>query len=166
MYSFDPLMYGFWGDKCLKRGGNCLKKRWQMSGRQMSQPLSHDDSKKRHDVKEWQKSELVRQSTRVRYKYSHRVSACRLGWYRWTLSAFIQFVFVFIDEFSGRMARKYFIQFVFALVVEFSGTQHNKYNLFLLRSFQVEWGGGILFNLSWSLLMSFQVERRWVLISF
>ena len=142
-----------------KRGGKCPAGKCPNPSLMMIR-------KKRHDVKEWQKSELVRQSTRVRYKYSHRVSACRLGWYRWTLSAFIQFVFVFIDEFSGRMARKYFIQFVFALVVEFSGTQHNKYNLFLLRSFQVEWGGGILFNLSWSLLMSFQVERRWVLISF
>ena len=61
------------------------------------------------------------------------------GHRRRCLICLIQFVFVFIDEFSGRMGR-YFIQFVFV--------------------------SDVLSHLSLSLLMRFQVESRWVLICF
>ena len=63
------------------------------------------------------------------------------GHRRRCLICLIQFVFVFIDEFSGRMGR-YFIRFVFVFVSD------------------------VLSHLSLSLLMRFQVESRWVLICF
>ena len=63
------------------------------------------------------------------------------GHRRRCLICLIQFVFVFIDEFSGRMGR-HFIRFVFVFVSD------------------------VLSRLSLSLLMRFQVESRWVLICF